>query len=64
LFYLLYSLASISSVQNNLSNYFLLGRRPVLMRNTKLLMQEYLLNPLFQPPAFSSIRTLNTNIIQ
>jgi len=35
-FYLLYSLNYISALQSNMNNFFLLGRRPALIRNIKL----------------------------
>jgi hypothetical protein len=63
LFYLLYSLGSINTVQASMLNYFTLGRRPALLRNVKLLLGEFLLNPLYQPTGLPSIRTLNQNII-
>ena len=64
LFYLLYSLNYISTLQTSINNYYLLGRRPALIRNIKFLLIEYLLNPTYQfSTNFSSIKTLNTNLI-
>jgi len=48
LFYLLYSLNYISTLQTSINNYYLLGRRPALIRNIKFLLIEYLLNPTYQ----------------
>ena len=64
LFYLFYSLNYISTLQTSINNYYLLGRRPALIRNIKFLLIEYLLNPTYQfSSKFSSIRTLNINLI-
>ena len=64
LFYLFYSLGGVTSAQTNLNNYYLLGRRSALIRNVKLLLIEFMLNPSYQQsPKLASIRTLNQNII-
>jgi hypothetical protein len=63
LFYLFYSLNVIQQATTSLSNYQILGRRPALIRNAKLLITEYLMNPLYAPLSGSSIKTLNLNMI-
>jgi HAMP domain-containing protein len=65
LFYLFYSLSVLSQASTNLSNYQILGRRPALIRNSKLLITEYLINPLYNPLATSAntIKNMNINII-
>lgn len=65
LFILFYSLSIISLANTNLSNYIVLGRRPALIRNAKLLIIEYLINPLYSPFSSSStsIKTMNVNLI-
>ncbi len=65
LFYLFYSLNILSQAKNNLSNYQSLGRRPALIRNSKLLIIEYLINPLYNPLAntANSIKNMNINLI-
>jgi hypothetical protein len=39
------------------------GRRPALIRELKMLLMEYLADPLYQPAGFPSIRALNQGII-
>lgn len=65
LFYLFYSLSILNQVSTNLSNFQILGRRPALIRNAKLLIIEYLINPLYNPFATSasSIKNMNINMI-
>ena len=65
LFYLFYSLSILSQASSNLSNYQILGRRPALIRNAKLLITEYLIDPLYNPlnTSAKSIKNMNINII-
>lgn len=44
-------------------NYYVLGRRPALIRNVKLLLTEFLIDPAYQPSNFTSLKQLNRNII-
>lgn len=62
-FYLFFSMSFISSSEKSTNNYYLMGRRPALIRHLKLLLNEYLKNPNYQPSGFDSIQTLNRNII-
>lgn len=65
LFYMFYSLGILNQAKTSLLNYQSLGRRPALIRNSKLLIIEYLINPLYNPLAISanSIKNMNINII-
>lgn len=63
LFFLFYSMGVLSSASTSISNYQLIGRRPALMRNTKLLITEYLLNPSYSPLSSDSIKKINLNLI-
>lgn len=63
LFFLFYSMQVLSSASTNISYYQLIGRRPALMRNTKLLITEYLLNPSYSPLSSDSIKKINLNLI-
>jgi hypothetical protein len=64
-FYLFYSLSISSQASLNLSNFQIIGRRPALIRNAKLLIIEYLINPLYNPltSTATSIKNMNINII-
>lgn len=63
LFFLFYSMQVLSSASTSISYYQLIGRRPALMRNTKLLITEYLLNPSYSPLSSDSIKKINLNLI-
>lgn len=62
-FYLLYGLGFLVTTSASVSNYYLAGRRPALIRFTQLLLCEYLLDPQYSPLSLRPIRTLNENII-
>ena len=63
LFYLLYSLGVLKNITSNLSSYQVLGLRPTLMRNAKLLATEYLINPLYAPLPNNTLRALTIGLI-
>lgn len=63
IFYLFFQLNFISADKASVKNYYLVGRRPALIREVRHLLVEYLNNPLQQFLTLPSIRTLNQNII-
>ena len=62
-FYLFYGITFIESSQSIVENYYLMGRRPALVRNLKMFMTQYVSDPTWAPSGLKSITVLNRNII-
>ena len=63
LFYLLFSLQGIESAENHSKNYIELGKRVSLVRNCKLLLTEYMIDPTYAPANLTPVSTLTLGII-
>lgn len=63
IFYLFFGLGFISGIKTSMNNYYMVGRRPALIRDVRLLLIQYLIGPLGNYLTLPSVRTLNQNII-
>jgi hypothetical protein len=63
-FYLVYSLSLVKGAQTSVSNFQMLGRRPALIRQARLLFLMYSMNPNpLRPTGFQPASVLNQQMI-